>query len=105
MKAETAAILALADTIYPHGREDLIADLHTLIRDKKFLTIEDVAERYQVSPSCVKQWRAAGKITPSLKMAGGTVRFTLADLEKYEELNGRKGGEQQAPDPDKSTRD
>ena len=84
MKPQTLAMLVLADSVFPKGREEFIRDLIPSLALKKFLTIEDIAERYQVSISAVKTWIAAGKLVPALKIPGGTARYTLADVLNFE---------------------
>ena len=93
MNAATTAILALADATVPGGREALLDDLAQLLADRKYYSAEKVAERYDVSLSCVKVWRGKGLLVPSMKIPGGTARYTLADLEKFETISGRKGEE------------
>ena len=89
MNATTAAVLALCDT-FPGGREQLIEDLLPIIAERKFFSAEKVAERYDMSLACVKVWRAKGLLVPSMKIPGGTARYTLADLAEFEKLSGRK---------------
>ena len=90
MKAQTLAILNLADTAYPGGREELLSDLLPLLTNRKFFTMKDLAERYAVSLTCIKKWRQDGKLTNSVHLTDGAVRFTLADLENFEKLTGKK---------------
>lgn len=92
MNATTVAILALADAL-PGGREALLKDLAPLCGDKLYFSPEAVARRYDVSLSCVKMWRRKGLLTPSMKIPGGTARYTLADLMQFESSTGRKEGE------------
>ena len=96
MKAQTAALLLFADATFEGGRDELLKDLIPLLADKKFFSPEKVAERYDVSLSTVKVWRRDGKLTPSLKIPGGTARYTLSDLEKFELATGRKEAAEQA---------
>lgn len=92
MNATTVAILALADSL-PGGRNALLQDLAPLVGDKLYFSPEAVAKRYDVSLSCVKTWRAKGLLTPSMKIPGGTARYTLADLMQFESSTGRKEAE------------
>ena len=92
MNATTVAILALADAL-PGERETLLKDLAPLCGDKLYFSPEAVARRYDVSLSCVKMWRRKGLLTPSMKIPGGTARYTLADLMQFESSTGRKEGE------------
>lgn len=89
MHATTAAILTMADAL-PGGREQLLNDLMPLMADKIFFSPEAIARRYDVSLPTVKLWRAKGLLCPSLKIPGGTARYTLSDLHKFEKLSGRK---------------
>ena len=93
MKAETAALLLFADATIPGGREALLEDLVPLLADRRFYSMAEVAKRYSVSERAVKGWRQEGKLIPSLKIPGGTVRFSLADLLKFETETGRKEAE------------
>lgn len=92
MNATTVAILALADAL-PGGRNALLQDLAPLCGDKVYFSPEAVARRYDVSLSCVKTWRSKGLLIPSMKIPGGTARYTLSDLMKFESSTGRKEGE------------
>lgn len=92
MNATTVAILALADSL-PGGRNALLQDLAPLVGDKLYFSPEAVAKRYDVSLSCIKTWRAKGLLTPSMKIPGGTARYTLADLMLFESSTGRKEAE------------
>lgn len=94
MKSNTLAILTLADAVFPGGRAELLDDLMPLCRDKVYFSPEAVAKRYDVSLSCVKVWRAKGLLVPSLKIPGGSVRYTLLDLANFEQSSGRKEAEQ-----------
>lgn len=94
MNALTQSLLTVADTIFPGGRAAFLDDLVPLVADKKFFSTEEVAERYRVSIPTVKNWRKEGKIVPTLKIPGGSVRYTLADLQNFEQQTGRKEAEQ-----------
>lgn len=59
----------------------LFADLVQLIAG---FTTEDVAKRYRVSIQAVKMWRKGGKIVPTLRIPGRLVRYSLADLQRFE---------------------
>lgn len=90
MTQSTLAILALADTLVRGGRQALIQDLADELAARRYLTTEDVADRYSVSKACVKKWREAGILMPSLRIANGTVRYALSDLQKFERANGKE---------------
>ena len=92
MKAETLAVLQVADLVVPGGRAAFLADIVPLVAAEKFFTTEDVAERYSVSIPTVKYWRSSGKLVPTFKVPGGSVRYTLADLQRFE-LTGKKEAE------------
>lgn len=89
MKATTLAILNLIDSL-PGGRNAFLYDIAPLCADKVFLSAESVALRYDVSLSCVRSWSSKGILVPSMKIPGGTARYTLDDLAKFEEENKRK---------------
>lgn len=92
MDATTSAILNLLDTL-PQGRSSILSDLAPQISDKVFFSPEAVAKRYDVSLSCVKTWRAKGLLIPSMKIPGGTARYTLADLAAFEKRAGKETNE------------
>lgn len=92
MNATTAAILSMCDAL-PGGREQLLNDLMPLMADKIYFSHEAIARRYDVSLATVKVWRGKNLIVPSLKIPGGTVRYSLADLHRFEELSGREEAE------------
>ena len=92
MKAATLTVLQVADLVVPGGRTAFLADIVPLVASQKFFTTEDVAERYSVSIPTVKYWRKEGTLVPSLKVPGGSVRYTLADLQKFEQT-GKKEAE------------
>jgi hypothetical protein len=48
-----------------------------------YLTSAQVAERYQVSPATVKDWRYHGT-GPEWVNIGGKPRYRLSDLERWE---------------------
>lgn len=49
----------------------------------KYLTTEEVAERYRTSPETVRFWRHVGKGPKSLKV-GRRVLYAVEDLETFE---------------------
>lgn len=85
MHPTTAAFLAQADTIPGYGRTQLIKDMIPLIKDEVLFTYKEVAEHFKVSYPCIRNWVAVGKISPSIRIPGGTVRFTLADLQNFKD--------------------
>ena len=89
MNATTAAILTMCDSL-PGGREQLLNDLMPLMAEKIYFSPEAIARRYDVSLAAVKVWRSKGLLAPSLKIPGGTARYTLADLHRFETISGRK---------------
>jgi predicted site-specific integrase-resolvase len=48
-----------------------------------FLTPDQVAERYQISPDSLKEWRYKGR-GPKYVRIGKRVRYREADLERWE---------------------
>lgn len=91
MTAQTLAILNLADALLKGGRQTLIAELADDLATRKYYTTEAVAERYSVSKEAVKKWRENGILVPSLRISNGTVRYSLADLQKFEQTYGKEG--------------
>jgi predicted site-specific integrase-resolvase len=49
-----------------------------------FLTPDQVAERYQVSPDSLKEWRYKG-VGPKYLRIGKRVRYRVSDLERWEQ--------------------
>ena len=90
MNAQTLAILNLADQLVKGGRQALIADLADELATRKYLSTDEVAERYSVSQACVKKWRENGVLVPSLRINNGTVRYALSDLQKFETACGKE---------------
>ncbi len=54
------------------------------LSSKHFITIFDIANRYSISTSTIWRWIKLGKF-PKGKKIGGTARWRLSDLEKFEE--------------------
>lgn len=92
MTAQIQAILNLADAVLKGGRQALISELADDLAARKFYTADAVAERYSVSKEAVKKWRENGTLVPSLRISNGTVRYSLADLQKFEQTYGKEGG-------------
>lgn len=90
MTPQTLAILNLADQLIKGGRQALIADLADELALRKYLSTDEVAERYSVSQACVKKWRENGVLVPSLRINNGTVRYALSDLQKFETACGKE---------------
>lgn len=84
MNAWTAQLLSFADMIPGYSRKKLFDDIIPLLKEEKFMTQQDMMERYQVSLATIKKWCDEGKIVPSLKVPGGTVRYALSDALIFE---------------------
>lgn len=82
-------IFQIADSLPGYGRDALIMDVKPFVREKLYFSQKEIAARYKVTLDCVKQWCKAKKLQHSLKIPGGTIRYTLADLDRFEELTGR----------------
>ena len=55
--------------------------------DERWLTQEDLAERYQVSVAAIRDWRVKHYGPPGVKFGsgrGGTVRYRLSEVEQFE---------------------
>ena len=95
MRAETEALLNMADAITGYSREVLLQDVEKLIMRKKFWTCEELAERYVVSIQTLKNWEKEGKLVPDLRVTGGCVRysaFVIAEFEKNHPGKGERSG-------------
>ena len=94
MNLLTVKLLDIADMLFPRGRDEFLDDVMPVLKDRHFYTTEELAERYRVTPNTIKNWRAQGKLVPSLKIPGGSVRYSPADLHNFECETGRKEAEQ-----------
>lgn len=83
MDTTTQAILELADKVHPGGRKLFLAEIAPLVSDKIFLSAESVAKRLDVSVSCIRHWKEIGRLVPTIKIPGGTARYTLEDIENF----------------------
>lgn len=55
--------------------------------DERWLTAEDLAERFQVSVAAIRDWRVKHYGPPGVKFGsgkGGTVRYRLSEVERFE---------------------
>jgi len=55
--------------------------------DERWLTQEDLAERFQVSVAAIRDWRAQRYGPAGVKFGrgkGGTVRYRLSEVEQFE---------------------
>lgn len=84
MRSETTALLVMADSIPGYSREMLLADIEPLIAAKKFYTVKELAERYEVTVQTIKNWASDKKLVPTLKVGDGCVRYSAADLAEFE---------------------
>lgn len=48
-----------------------------------YLTIKEVADRYKLTPDCIKKWVRADKFPKPVKLNGST-RWRVEDVEKWE---------------------
>lgn len=94
MNTLTVKLLDIADTLFSKGRDEFLDDLMPILKDRHYYTTEELAERYRVSVPTIKNWRKEGKLLPSLRIPGGSVRYSPSDLYKFEHETGRKEAEQ-----------
>lgn len=52
----------------------------------KRLTMQDVADRFQVDKRTVRRFVSSGRLRP-IRLGHRTVRFTLAEVERFEKKN------------------
>lgn len=57
---------------------------------QSFLSDKGVADRYSISRASVWRWVQENKLPKPIKLAAGTTRWKLADLEQFE---AQQGGE------------
>lgn len=84
MRAETIAILNMADAMGNYGREQLLADLEKLVLDKKFYTCAELAARYGVTIQTLNNWETAGILQPDLRVGKGCVRYSSGVIAEFE---------------------
>lgn len=89
ISANLLIIFQIADTMPGYGKEMLLSEVKPFVREKIYFKQQEIADRFKVTLDCVKQWCKAKKLQHSLKVPGGTIRYTLADVEQFEELTGR----------------
>ena len=52
--------------------------------DNLFLTVKQVAERYNVSTDTIWRWKREGKIPAAVSIGDNTTRWRLSDLIEHE---------------------
>lgn len=48
----------------------------------EFLTIQQLAERFQVSVGCIRAWRLRGEGPPAIKL-GNSLRWDLVEVDRW----------------------
>lgn len=84
MRAETIALLNVADSIENYGREQFLKDCEKLIDQKRFYSCEELSERYDVSIQTLKNWEEQKKLVPDLRIGKGCVRYSAFVIEQFE---------------------
>jgi hypothetical protein len=84
MRAETVAILAMADAMENYGRDALLKDLERLIALKRYYSCEDLSVRYGVTIQTLKNWEKDEKLVPDLRVGAGCVRYSAAVVAEFE---------------------
>ena len=59
-------------------------DFRAILGVRMMLTVDQVAERFEVTPETIRRWVRRGKIK-ARKIGYRTLRFRLADFVKFEE--------------------
>ena len=59
-------------------------DFKAILGVRMMLTVDQVAERFEVTPETIRRWVRKGKIK-ARKIGYRTLRFRLADIVKFEE--------------------
>lgn len=90
MRAETVAILNMADAIPGYGREELLKDLQYLLPEKQFYSCEELAKRYGVTGQTLKNWEKDLLLIPDLRVGKGCVRYSAAIVAAFEKQNPEK---------------
>ncbi|QCO57389.1 helix-turn-helix domain-containing protein (plasmid) [Pseudorhodobacter turbinis] len=52
--------------------------------DDIYLTVEEVAERYRVSPATIWRWKRAGDFPRAVKVGPGCTRWRLKDIIEHD---------------------
>lgn len=55
----------------------------TNIENEKLYTTREVAKIFAVKDETIRAWYRQGKLTASIKLPGGVLRFTAADLKAF----------------------
>lgn len=91
MRAETLALLNMADAIPGYGREALLQDVELLIAQKKYFTIDELATRYGVTTQTLRNWEKDEILIPDLRVGKGCVRYSAAAVAEFEKNHPGKG--------------
>ncbi len=54
--------------------------------DSKFLTTDELADRWRVTPQTLRRWRSEGREPPFYRIQG-TALYKLADVKQYEQAS------------------
>lgn len=57
-------------------------------RQPSFLTTPELADRWQLHPNTLENWRSQGKGPPFVKITHKGVRYRLKEIQAYEKENG-----------------
>jgi len=52
--------------------------------DTRYLTVEEVAERYSVSKDSIWRWKREGKFPRAVRVGPGCTRWRMSDLVEYD---------------------
>jgi len=58
----------------------------------RFVRPDDLAERYDISPRKLQRWRSEGGGPPFIRLGNNTVRYLLAEVERWERDRAQGGG-------------
>lgn len=50
---------------------------------EQFLTVGDLAKRFQVSPTAVQRWDGIGWLVPVMRLSNGARLYRLEDVERF----------------------
>ena len=91
MRAETLAILNMADAIPGYGKEELLKDLQFILPEKQYYSCEELAKRYGITIQTLKNWAKDKLLVPDFKVGSGCVRYSAAIVAAFEKQNPEKG--------------
>jgi DNA-binding transcriptional MerR regulator len=57
---------------------------------EQFLTVGDLARRFQVSPTAVQRWDGLGWLVPVMRLSNGARLYRPEDVERFADLREKR---------------